>query len=245
VSAAEVSSLRARPVALNTAIAYLFMVGSACFVLGSVPGYLQTVGGSVDGITFFVGSLFFTSASFGQLLQAQSPAMSEVDERRQRVRAPVRVWAWLPHDRNWLAAVTQFPGTIFFNISTFAALAHNLSAAEQDQHVWRPDAYGSVLFLVASGFALLALDGGALRWRGSSLPWRIAWVNMSGSVLFMVSALASYVLPSGGDLADGIAVAGTLLGAAFFFWGAALMLPAWKRAVQQSHHEAATEGEMT
>ena len=42
------------------AIAWLFMVGSACFVLGSVPAYLNAVGGWVDGVTYFVGSLFFT-----------------------------------------------------------------------------------------------------------------------------------------------------------------------------------------
>ena len=49
-----------RPARLNAAIAWLFMVGSACFVLGSVPAYLNAVGGPVDGITYFVGSIFFT-----------------------------------------------------------------------------------------------------------------------------------------------------------------------------------------
>ena len=49
---------------------------------------------------------------------------------------------------------------------------------------------------------------------------------MLGSVLFMASALASYVLPSSGDVLDArIAVAGTLFGAVCFFVGAALMLP--------------------
>ena len=50
-------------------------------MLGSVPAYVSAVGGLVDGITYFVGSIFFTSASLLQLLQAQSPAMTE---RRRR-----------------------------------------------------------------------------------------------------------------------------------------------------------------
>ena len=221
-----------RPARLNAAIAWLFMVGSACFVLGSVPAYAAAVGGPVDGITYFVGSIFFTSASLCQLVQSQSPATTGVDAVGQHVPAPVRLWAWLPHDRNWLAAATQFPGTLFFNMSTFAALVHNTGASEQDRYVWRPDLFGSVLFLVSSAFGILAVSGRFLRMDTASLPWWIAWVNMLGSVLFMASALASYVLPTSDEVLDTrLAVAGTLFGAVCFLVGAALMLPAWRRAL--------------
>ena len=37
------------------------------------------------------------------------------------------------------------------------ALRDNLSAATADQRVWRPDAFGSIAFLVASGFACVAV----------------------------------------------------------------------------------------
>ncbi|MGH8834104.1 MAG: hypothetical protein ACRDWG_03770 [Actinomycetes bacterium] len=201
-------------------------------MLGSVPAYVRAVGATIDGVTYFVGSLFFTAASFSQLVQAQSPTMTGVDGRQQHRRAPVRLWAWLNHDRNWLAAATQFPGTLFFNISTLAALAHNVTAREEDKHVWRPDFFGSTLFLVASVFGILALGGGFLSIRTRSLPWWIAWLNMLGSVLFMWSAIASYIVPSTGDLIDSTAsIAGTLLGAACFLVGAALMFPAWRREV--------------
>ena len=224
--------MRVRPAMLNSAIAWLFIVGSACFVLGSVSAYVHAVGAIIDGVTYFVGSLFFTAASFSQLIQAQSPTMTGVDGQQQHQRAPVRLWAWLNHDRNWLAAATQFPGTLFFNISTLAALAQNLTAREEDKHVWRPDFFGSTLFLVASVFGILALGAGFLSIRPRSLPWWIAWLNMIGSVLFMWSALASYVVPSTDDLIDSTAsIAGTLLGAACFLVGAALMFPAWRRAV--------------
>src|SRR6187200_524927 len=221
-----------RPARLNAAIAWLFVVGSACFVLGSVPAYAAAVSGPVDGITYFVGSIFFTSASFCQLVQSQSPDTTGVDAVGQHLPARARLWAWLPHDRNWLAAATQFPGTLFFNISTFAALLHNLTVKQQDRRIWRPDFFGSTLFLVASVFAILAI-GRFLSFRPRNLTWWIAWLNMIGSILFMASALASYVLPTSGEFINSqISLAGTLLGAACFLLGAILMFPAWKRAVR-------------
>ncbi|WP_404390488.1 hypothetical protein [Humibacillus xanthopallidus] len=224
--------MTARPERLNANIAWLFMVGSACFVLGSVPAYLNAVGGWVDGTTYVIGSIFFTSASYAQLVQAQSPEMTHVDEVTQHAPAPVRLLGWLPHDRNWLAAATQFPGTLFFNISTIAALTHNATAAESDRYVWRPDLFGSVLFLVASAFAVLAVSPRFLSLRPRSFPWRIAWLNMLGSVLFMASAIASYVVPSTDELLGAhLAVAGTFWGAVCFLAGAALMLPAWRHAL--------------
>lgn len=223
--------MRMRPARLNAAIAWLFAVGSACFVLGSVPAYANAVGGTADSVTFFVGSIWFTSASLLQLLQAQTPAMTDADAVAEDTRSRLVLRAWLPHDRGWLAAVTQFPGTLFFNVSTFAALAHNATVHEQNQHVWRPDVYGSTLFLLASAFALAALAavprGGVRQWLSA-----IGWVNMVGSVFFMASAIGSFVLPSTGDLVDQpLAVGGTLLGAVCFLLGALLMFPAWRATV--------------
>lgn len=219
------------PAGLNAAIALLFVSGSACFMVGSFPGYLDAVGGTADGVTFFVGSLLFTSASAAQLVQVQTPALSTASAGSQHRAARLRWWAWRPGDRGWVAAATQFPGTVFFNISTFAALAHNATTNFDDQHVWRPDVFGSTLFLVSSVYGVLAVRDVARS--GDRLPAGIAWLNLLGSVLFMGSALAAYVLPDGQDLDSGIAVAGTLLGAGCFLIGAALMFPAWQRAV---HH---------
>ncbi len=224
--------MRVRPDRLNTTIAWLFMAGSACFVVGSVPAYVSATGSRSDDITYVVGSVFFTCASYCQLVQAQSPGTTAVDEATQHVPVRVRLVGWMPHDRAWLAAATQFPGTLFFNISTTAALTHNATAAESDRYVWRPDVYGSVLFLVSSAFGVLAVSRRFLSVEPESLPWRIAWVNMLGSVLFMASALASYVVPSTDEaLNTRIAVAGTFFGAACFLVGAALMFPAWRRAL--------------
>jgi uncharacterized membrane protein YgdD (TMEM256/DUF423 family) len=221
-----------KPVRLNAAIAWLFIIGAALFVLGSVPAYVKAVGATADSVTYFVGSIFFTAASIAQLLQSQTPAMTDVDAESQYLAAAVRFRAWLPHDRNWLAAITQFPGTLCFNISTLAALAHNVSVNQEDRRIWRPDFYGSTLFLVASILAILAV-GRLLSVRPRSFPWWIVWLNMIGSILFMGSALASYVLPTTGEYINSrVSIIGTLLGAVCFLIGAALMFPAWRQAVR-------------
>ncbi len=234
--------MRVEPARLNSAVAWLFMLGASCFALGTIPAYVHAVGAAADAITFFVGSLFFTSASYLQLVQAQNPGMTEVDEQGQHTRVRALPWAWRPGDKNWLAAATQFPGTLFFNISTFAATVNNLTAVEADRHVWRPDIFGSILFLVASVYALSALGVGFRRMQWRSLPWSIAWINMLGSVAFMASALASFVLPRTDAMIDiPLANAGTFLGAVCFLVAAALMLPAWRisvRSKSRSRHPA-------
>ena len=212
-------------------MAWLFVMGASCFALGAIPAYVHAVGAGADAITFFVGSLFFTSASYLQLVQAQSPGMTDVDERRQHARVRALPWAWRPGDSGWLAAATQLPGTLFFNISTFAETAHNLTAAQADRHVWRPDVFGSILFLVASALALSALGVGS--WRLRTLPWSIAWINMAGSVAFMASALASFVLPKTDAMIDiPLANTATFVGAVCFLLAAALLLPAWRISVR-------------
>ena len=223
-----------RPTFLNAVVAWLFIIGSACFVLGSIPAYLNAVGGVADGVTFVVGSIFFTAASLGQLLQAQTPAMTPRDPSERGIPVRIRLWSWRPHDLNWVAAATQFPGTLFFNVSTTAALTHNMTAAEEDRRVWRPDLFGSTLFLVASAVAILAVSHGPGDDPRFRLPRRIGWLNMLGSILFMASALASYVLPRSDDvLSTRVAVAGTLLGALCFLIGAMLMFPAWRASATE------------
>ena len=66
---------------LGTWIAVLFMVGSACFALASVAGYSSLVGARADAVTYFVGSIFFTSAAYLQYLECISTA-SEHGARR-------------------------------------------------------------------------------------------------------------------------------------------------------------------
>ena len=41
----------------------VFAIGSTCFFVGPFPGFVELVGSAADGLVFFVGSIFFTSAA--------------------------------------------------------------------------------------------------------------------------------------------------------------------------------------
>ena len=85
----------------------------------------------------------------------------------------------------------------------------------ENRLVWSPDVVGCALFLISGHLAMVEM-GGWLR-RPRDLGWGIVVVNQVGSILFMVSAVASFVRPSTGDeLAVGIANWGTLTGALCF-----------------------------
>jgi len=98
-----------RPGRADWQVAALFMVGSFCFALGSVPLYVDLVGASADGVTFFVGSLFFTAAALLQLLI--SAGVSRADERpRASVRWRTRVRT--PDRAEWWAGSVRFVGSL-------------------------------------------------------------------------------------------------------------------------------------
>jgi hypothetical protein len=224
-------------------MATLFAIGSFGFALGSTPAYASAVGPNADAVTFFVSSIFFTLASFGQLVQSQSPGMTASGTPRDDARGPLRLIAWLPHDRGWLAAATQFPGTLFFNGTTFWAITVAVSNSQYDKVVWRPDFYGSILFLVSSTLAILAL-GRLFRWRPREAAWWVAWVNMIGSVFFMLSAIGAYVIPRTGYAVDlTLADRGTFAGAVCFFLGALLAVPAWRQAGRAARDAAGADSE--
>jgi hypothetical protein len=102
--------------------------------------------------------------------------------------------------------------------------------SEYDKVVWRPDFFGSVLFLVSSAFAILAL-GRLSTWRPREAAWWVAWLNMIGSIAFMASAIGAFVIPRTASAVDlTLADRGTWVGAVCFFFGALLAIPAFRRA---------------
>jgi hypothetical protein len=199
--------------------AWLFIIGSSLFALGAVPLYAEAVGLRWCATTFFVGSLFFTCAAFLQYREAVDAVPAAAAARRRRF------WVWAPRNLGWLAGAIQLAGTLWFNWSTGNALRENLSAAVTDQRVWRPDALGSVAFLVASAVALRDAGRGASAGRPRPRAWKIGVINVAGSVAFGISAVAAFVIPSSGDLLNAeLSNLGTLVGALCFLVGAILML---------------------
>jgi hypothetical protein len=189
-------------------MALLFGAGSVCFLIGPFPGYAQLVGAGADGVTFFVGSILFTA---GGLLQTSLA----FDGRREPGAGR---WAW------W-AATTQSAGTLFFNVTTFQAMHTALSNSDYDRLVCRPDAFGSICFLVSGVIAYRAAPRhGWLPERGHHGWWE-PLVNLLGCVFFGISAVAGYVVPASGSELD-LAAANwnTCLGAACFLaWAVATL----------------------
>jgi hypothetical protein len=88
-----------RAARLNATAACLFIVGSSGFVLGSVPAYADAVGGVTGAGTYVVGSLFFTAASFVQLLQVQTVSLTGAGPGRPGTPPSLVIWRRRPHDR--------------------------------------------------------------------------------------------------------------------------------------------------
>jgi hypothetical protein len=199
---------------LDWRVAWLFMVGSTLFALGSFPPYAQSVAPRVDGITFFVGSVFFTSAAASQLVQTR------------RARGDDRlVWA----------CGVQLVGTVFFNLNTWRALDDALDAHEANRLVWAPDFFGSIAFLVASHLAWIVVCRRLWAVRTDDAEWWVAALNYLGSIAFMASALASFTLVTTDEVVNiRVVNAGTFVGAVCFFVGAYLLLPAAERSSDTS-----------
>jgi hypothetical protein len=179
---------------LERSMALAFAVGSSCFLVGPFPGYADLVGPEAVALTFFAGSLFFTTGGALQLWLS---------------RGGPRAGVW--------AAAVQSAGTLFFNVTTYQALSTALSNPQYDRLVWRPDALGSICFLVSGVIAYAASSRrGWLPARGAPGWWQPA-VNLLGCVFFGISAVAGYVVPATGSMLD-LAAANwnTALGAACF-----------------------------
>jgi hypothetical protein len=166
-------------------MALFFALGSTCFLIGPFPGYAQLVGGTADAVTFFVGSILFTAGGALQTL----------------IAFPERRWPGAG-SAAWWAATVQSAGTLFFNVTTYQALHTALSDPSYDRLVWRPDALGSICFLVSG---LIAYRASPRHWwlpdRGQAGWWEPA-VNLLGCIFFGVAAVAGYVVPSTGSIVD-------------------------------------------
>jgi hypothetical protein len=190
---------RLREIVTLTHQCWLFAIGSTLFALATVPYALVGVG--TANVLCFVGSWFFTSAAWIQLVRSGPEGTVQ-----------------------WYSAAVQFAGTVLFNVSTGAAVAAHEVMAER-RLVWAPDAVGSLAFLASGMLAIVALA----RWQPNSVDWWANWINMLGCVAFGVSALAAFVRLSGAVVDETLAGAGTFVGALCFLLAALLVRPTGAR----------------
>lgn len=201
----------------------LFALGALCFASGSVPFYFDNIDAAVVAATFFVGSILFTSAAYLQYHETvRAPEGVLADSPAPRgLRAHLD---WRPRRIDWWAALVQLVGTVLFNVSTFAATRSGLSVDQQRHLIWAPDLAGSICFLVASWLAYSEVNRGVWPRSDQSTGWRIAAVNLGGSIAFGAAAIGARYVGSSGEPANVALVnLGTFAGAVCFLVGAALL----------------------
>jgi len=160
-----------------------------------------SAGAGLPNLLCFIGSWFFTTAGWMQLVLAR-PALGV----------------------GWYSAATQFVGTILFNISTGSALlAHALKP--ERRLVWAPDLLGSVAFLISGALGIVAVTAVVGLIDLQARDWQGEWINMIGCIAFGVSALGAFVTGSGVTAHAVLANAGTFIGALCFLVAALLVLP--------------------
>ena len=160
-------------------MALFFALGSACFLIGPFPGYAQLVGANAVAITFFVGSILFTVG--GGL---QRPARPRRPRHRPRGRAAFR------------AAAVQSAGTLFFNVTTYQALHTPLSDSDYNRLVLAAGCVRLGLLPRLRRDRLPRLPRNGWRPRADQPGWWEPSVNLLGCVLFGISAVAGYLVPS-------------------------------------------------
>jgi len=184
---------RDRPL-VNTIAATSFVIGGSLFAIGAGLAQADVGGPLLPASVFLAGGVFFCSGgSSSILLAARGPRLEQ------------------------LSALVLFAGTLVFAINLVDSFIAELTPVQQDRLIWSPDIVGCALFLVSGHFAMVGITG---TWVPRHPPHRLGWwivvVNQVGSVLFMVSAVASFVHRDGDLVAAGIANWGTLTGALCF-----------------------------
>lgn len=210
------------PGAIGWWIGVLFAIGATFFALGSIPPYASAVGNFYDSLTYFIGSIFFTSAALLQYLETSSTP----HQFGGKITEEIHFLIWEPKRIDWWSTLIQLVGTVFFNINTFTAMLITFSAVQTEFYVWGPDLYGSICFLVSSYLAYSEVGHAFFSFNIRDLSWWIAFLNLLGSISFGVSAVGAFiVLPTFQPFDPFLMNLGTFTGAICFFLGATLLLP--------------------
>jgi len=197
----------------NAVAATAFLVGGSLFAIGAALAQAG-VSTTACATVYLAGGVFFSTGGYISVLQVvNEPSGGNLEEGK--------AWRWgsrEPQRLQWLSAAILFAGTLVFAINLVDSFIAELSPAAFDRLVWSPDMVGCALFLISGHLAMAGIAGRFWRvWHCRDLGWWIIAVNQLGSILFLVSAVATFVRPSSVDsLSTGIANWGTLTGALCF-----------------------------
>lgn len=207
----------ARLRAINAVAATAFVLGGSLFALGAALAQADIGGPLLPATVYLVGGVFFSSGGYASLLQVINSPRPGEEGGFEPVSERWRWWAGEPRRLEWVAALVLFVGTLVFAINLVDSFISELTPRQADRLIWSPNMIGCALFLVSGHLSMMELSGRPLPvWRPRELGWWIVVVNQLGSILFMVSAVASFVHTDGDLTSAGIANWGTLTGALCF-----------------------------
>src|SRR5881394_3333697 len=116
-----------RPDRMGWWMGVLFGIGSSCFAVAAIASQWASAPRPAIGVTYFVGSIFFTVAAYLQFSEAVNV---EHGPLRSATTPRWRPASWEPRRIDWLASTIQLAGTLFFNVSTFAGMKHGFDARQ-------------------------------------------------------------------------------------------------------------------
>lgn len=214
-----------RQPAYNWWTGLVFSCGAVLFMLGAVLSLVPNpLANWQIGIVFFMGSIPFTTAAYLQLFQAANlPA--DATPSQQAPPQKLRLIGWQPASLGWCSAITQFIGTLAFNVNTFDAIHPLPLWYDQDLTIWLPGIIGSVLFLISGYLAFMETSHGYWSFHPGALDWGITFSNLIGCVFFLTAGILAFVPrgPAPGWIAD-LANVHLFLGGTGFLVGALLMM---------------------
>lgn len=217
-----------------------FVIGSSFFAAGSFEALFEASWWSdtINNRLFFIGSIFFTSAAYMQLLSSMNPqfALSKEPFYVSFSHPDFRYTALRWDNAGFTAGFVQFIGTLLFNFNTFDAIYFASDWKAYDITVWTPDMFGSIAFIVSSLMYLHeARTAFPSIWR--IIPGWITLINLLGSVFFQISAVTAVMVSSKTDVTlIYISNLGTFLGALCFFYASFLMIPIVQNHIRNKNH---------
>jgi hypothetical protein len=200
---------------VNAVAATAFAIGGSLFAIGALLAQADVGGPLLPACVYLAGGAFFCTGGYATVLQVVNAPRERPGGRLQA--EPWRWWRFERERLEWLSAAALFLGTLVFAVLLVDSFIANLSPSQADRLIWSPDTVGCALFLISGHFAMVELTGDWLprKWP-RELGWDIVVVNQTGSVLFMVSAIASFVHRDGDLTSEAIANWATFGGALCF-----------------------------
>ena len=215
---------------LSNIIATLFIVGSFCFTIASFFALFisqEFVLKSVP-LIYFIGSIFFTLASYLQYLQVINADVTNIEHTSLKRRK----WIWFAYRKNnlgFLSSSIQLIGTVLFNINTYDGMLTYTSYIREEFLISIPNMIGSICFLLASFFAWLEVYYDKKMRTFVSVLWWIIWLNILGSVFFQISALYGFSFSAHDSETQRLSIYFTMFGGFAFFLASYLLIPEAKK----------------